>query len=545
MRLGLLLFITQRLFFEVESYTPIGRLTHSSVFVGNNLYFLGGQYGNGSISNEVFYLNLSQSFDVANPPWVDLTSTASIPFGSYFATVASNNVNNSLDIYLFGGVMIDIITQRDSFTSFVYKFNVNTSRWNVPSINGVTPKRRRKINGVIDDSGKIYIYGGVADLLVGSSTSQFFDDLIIFNTIDSLWSISSSSIIRASYSATLLTNGIIVYIGGHEDLDQIVDISKIVLYDTKSSTWTIKTAKLPNQMIDNRSAHTAVLAPNNKIIVFGGSKIANEIFSAKVSPDIIVLNTETEPFEWTTPTITSSIGTFPSLKGHTANLVGNYMIVAFGNITQPNAEPSETNSNIYLMDIRNFTWVNSFQFEPHADNSHQSNEKRVIAAAVIGVIVTVVVIIGAFLIYKWVRKSKSGEKFERPNPDDHSSRHNQGTISEEDRRLNVIEDGRPNDVVDDGRPNDIVDDGRPNDVVDDGRPNDVVDDGRPNDVVDDGRPNDVVDDGRPNDVVDDGRPNDVVEDGRPNDVVDDGRPNVVEDGRPNDVVEDGRPNVID
>lgn len=223
-------------FFGVESYTPIGRLTHSSVLVGNNLYFFGGQYGNGSISNEVFYLNLSRSFDVENPPWFDLTSTASIPFGSYFATVASNNVNNNLDIYLFGGVMVDMITQQDSFTSFVYKFNVNSSRWNAPSVNGIIPKRRRKINAVSDNSGK----GGVADALVGSSTPQFLDDLIIFNTVDSLWSISSSTIIRASYSATLLPNGIIAYIGGHENLDQIVDISKIILYDTKSSTWSIK-----------------------------------------------------------------------------------------------------------------------------------------------------------------------------------------------------------------------------------------------------------------------------------------------------------------
>lgn len=51
-----------------------------------------------------------------------------------------------------------------------------------------------------------------------------------------------------------------------------------------------------------------------------------------MSPDLAVLNTETEPFEWTIPKVTSSIGIFPSLKGHTAKLVGNYMIVAFGNL---------------------------------------------------------------------------------------------------------------------------------------------------------------------------------------------------------------------
>ena len=49
---------------------------------------------------------------------------------------------------------------------------------------------------------------------------------------------------------------------------------------------------------------------------------------AQVTPDIAVLNIET--FEWSIPSISSNIGIVPSLKSHTANLVGNYMIVAFG-----------------------------------------------------------------------------------------------------------------------------------------------------------------------------------------------------------------------
>ncbi len=33
-----------------------------------------------------------------------------------------------------------------------------------------------------------------------------------------------------------------------------------------------------------------------------------------------------------------------------------------GNITQPNSEPlGLSNPNIYIMDIRNYTWVNSFE----------------------------------------------------------------------------------------------------------------------------------------------------------------------------------------
>ena len=72
-------------------------------------------------------------------------------------------------------------------------------------------------------------------------------------------------------------------------------------------------------------------APNSRIIVYGGSRPITGAFSAKVTPDLAVLNIET--FEWSIPSVSSNIGKVPSLYFHTSNLVGNYMIVAFGNIS--------------------------------------------------------------------------------------------------------------------------------------------------------------------------------------------------------------------
>jgi hypothetical protein len=58
-----LLFIIY-LFLEIESFTPIGRLAHSSVLVENKLYFFGGAIDGRSCSNEVFYLDVSQPFNI-------------------------------------------------------------------------------------------------------------------------------------------------------------------------------------------------------------------------------------------------------------------------------------------------------------------------------------------------------------------------------------------------------------------------------------------------------------------------------------------------
>ena len=60
------------------------------------------------------------------------------------------------------------------------------------------------------------------------------------------------------------------------------------------------------------------------IIIYGGE----DIDFIQITPDLAVLNTET--FEWTAPSVSSNIGNVPSLAAHSANLVGDYMIVAFG-----------------------------------------------------------------------------------------------------------------------------------------------------------------------------------------------------------------------
>ncbi len=52
--------------------------------------------------------------------------------------------------------------------------------------------------------------------------------------------------------------------------------------------------------------------------------------NTQVVPDIAVLDTSTGLFEWSVPQISSGIEV-PSLTYHTADLVENYMIVAFGN----------------------------------------------------------------------------------------------------------------------------------------------------------------------------------------------------------------------
>jgi len=69
--------------------------------------------------------------------------------------------------------------------------------------------------------------------------------MIILDTVKDSWSISTpiNSPTRSAHTATLLPNGVIVYIGGVNETQseiQIVDIREINLFDTKSSAWSVK-----------------------------------------------------------------------------------------------------------------------------------------------------------------------------------------------------------------------------------------------------------------------------------------------------------------
>ncbi|CAB4485695.1 unnamed protein product [Rhizophagus irregularis] len=80
-----------------------------------------------------------------------------------------------------------------------------------------------------------------------------------------------------------------------------------------------------------RTSLTAVLSITRwLIIIYGG---INDIYLNPVPDQISVLDTKVNHFTWFTPNIDSAPSTAP-LNGHTATLVGNYMIIAFGmNVT--------------------------------------------------------------------------------------------------------------------------------------------------------------------------------------------------------------------
>ncbi|CAI2197946.1 19760_t:CDS:1, partial [Funneliformis geosporum] len=155
------------------------------------------------------------------PPWTDLTLNSGIGFKSCWAAAAFTNNDNYSTIYLIAGIMRDQ-NQVDAFTSLVYAFNLRSGQWNIPVMKGKIPDRRREFQAVADDFGNIYVFGGGADHYIGSTNVQFLNDMAILNTSDLIWSygpIINAPLPRVGYTATKLSNGVIVYIGGRERIN--------------------------------------------------------------------------------------------------------------------------------------------------------------------------------------------------------------------------------------------------------------------------------------------------------------------------------------
>ncbi len=289
---------------------PSYRKLHNAVLVENKLYIFGGVMDsnseNKSPDNNFFYLDMSISFDTSQLPWKTIPNNAeNLPMGS-FSPVSVGGTAAGI-----GGINNDTIffinSENDLKVPPVHSFNAQKNLWETPNISGTTPIGRNQMRVITDHNSKIYLLSGK-----NSVKGMFILDTINFNC-----KIETNSLIsRLSYGATLLPNGVIVYMGGSDDVNIQNDFKVVYLYDTNNDKWEAKatTGNTP----PNDFGITSVLGlDGNRIIVFGG--IINNILHVL----------DLTSYEWYTP---KTKGKGPVFKRgeHTANVIGKYMVIIFG-----------------------------------------------------------------------------------------------------------------------------------------------------------------------------------------------------------------------
>jgi hypothetical protein len=327
-----LFFISLCLLIKVNAQlSPSYRKLHSAVHVESKLYIFGGfndlnltpenetNY-NKNPDDRFFYLDVSNSFDTSSLPWRQIPDNVkNLPLGS-LSSIATGGVAASI-----GGANNDTIfffnNERDDATksvSPVHSYNSPNNVWNTQSLSGVRPIGRNQMRIVTDYNGKIYLLTGFDFTVQGVTRSN---GLFVCDTLNLNCEIKDASVFsRMSYGATLLPNGMIVYLGGVDR--NFVPISNgfdlIFLYDLIKDRWDSKitTGNIPPRDI---GITTVLGLSGDKIILFGGYSGDNN--------NIYVLDTTN--YEWYVPKVR---GKGPAFKRgeHCANVIGKYMVVTFG-----------------------------------------------------------------------------------------------------------------------------------------------------------------------------------------------------------------------
>ncbi|CAJ0917699.1 20235_t:CDS:2 [Entrophospora sp. SA101] len=297
-----------------------------------------------SVGSEAFYLDLGESFSRRTPKWIERSNANVELMHSSVCKTARNSF-----IFIGGTYKNDHNPERENP---LIEYNHEYDIWLLPYTEEPFDWR---INTqcVSDNKGTAYIFSGYTQFIPTNNIMHILDTV---NMIWSTGSIENAPSYRHGYTSTMLSNGLIVYIGGCND-SECIPTNLINVYDTKINKWSLFSTR--GQDIGFREYHSAVLGPNDSIIIFGGYNYHNHNHHKFPYPHLAVLNTAHASCEWSTPKISNNADTPPLLYGHSATSTDKYMIVAFGYISSK-IKTKKYNKHLYIFDVESYSWVDKF-----------------------------------------------------------------------------------------------------------------------------------------------------------------------------------------
>ncbi|CAG8649108.1 1612_t:CDS:2 [Ambispora leptoticha] len=333
---------------SVNSITPPGRYSHNANLINSKIYFLGGVDERDKLLDDFFFLDVSGGTNFDDFSFQNFLVDMENPGISWGTTVTAQE---SI-IYLYGGLKTN--SNGDwQLANHSYSIDViNSALWTekeIPLDSG--PKGRRSMTSIVDKAGIIYVFGGSNQTIDGETRGNYDTTMYKLNSVTGLWSqaplrtlgIDNTTLPGFDYSATMLGDGKIIYIGGQLANGVYLDMNKVWSYNTLNDQWTLN--QVGGEEISSRAAHSAVLA-------------------------LAILDTTT--WTWSKPLITN-----PSMTrhAHTATLYKNYMIVAFGAHQQNLDSVIISNNFISILDTSNgtFKWVPSLYQSTGPNNSTSNN----------------------------------------------------------------------------------------------------------------------------------------------------------------------------
>ncbi|RIA79221.1 hypothetical protein C1645_841232 [Glomus cerebriforme] len=409
-----------------QNYIPEPLIGNAAVFVESELkiYYIGGinfNYDSNDLEflkSDFFYFNCDPHSKETFAKWTDLKSQG-VNFPLSVFHIADIGGVNQDSIFIVGGVRVK--NPNDT-----YRFNIKTNELSIPVIQGKAPPMRARMNSV-SYKGKIYIFGGLTGF---GSNITFYNNFDILDTVNLIWQIGStvnSPVTRSEYTATLVDE-VIYYIGGRTQQYIFSPMTEIFQYDIVRDTWSLKTATFANTNITPgpRAGHSAVLY-DTKIFVYGGAYFNNDTLY-KLPPNETFVMLDTTTLVWAIPSINDTTDV-PKLAYHTATLLYDIMIVAFGNHTDLPDSEDKSNNLTYIFDLSNRShWFvlpttiittppnTTVKLPTTADAKTPQYLSSSNKMVIVGVIVGLVAVIGMILVILASRRRiKAEREFNHPD----------------------------------------------------------------------------------------------------------------------------------
>ncbi|PKY55268.1 hypothetical protein RhiirA4_448331 [Rhizophagus irregularis] len=380
-------------------YTLVGRFGHTASYMDNKIYFLGGiTKDNIRGANDFFYLDVSIPFNLDSTlPIVDLSNDAHQVYPHFYgvSTVCGSNKDT---IFLIFGV------SKENFSSFSYRF-INNKEWVQNTFGGIV----KWSSAVCNNNGSyIYIYG------------SYDVNKYMMTIIDTTrWDSASSDLNIPNYLGPpiLLPNGRIAYIGERNIHDLLVNLRNIHMYDTNNGTWeNMSTSGIEPSP---RNYHTTVLTQDGLIIIYGGANNKG----APVTDQISVLDIKVSPFTWSILNDIDPVPRSAPYGGHTATIVGNYMIIAFGFYLNATSLLAVLNDQIHMIDVsedNNYKFVKSFTPNitktayptetlatiPNITKAASPTKSAIIGGTTGGIATIIIIVSVSYLLYRKKRTVK-------------------------------------------------------------------------------------------------------------------------------------------
>ncbi|GBC26760.2 hypothetical protein GLOIN_2v1588644 [Rhizophagus irregularis DAOM 181602=DAOM 197198] len=383
--------------FTIAQPTDI-RCCHGSAIADNKLYIGGGLTGAGEdiFTDDFFSLDLTVSFSTLSPTDMPYKENPNVLVKCNGHTLVYAVTKNGGMIFLFGGF------RSEPKGSAIYGYSLELNAWSeVIPTNGVNMpvESTTKIVGVTDSSlNNIYVFD--------NATMYVYDALQ-----KSLYIAPDLAPYQIYYYATvMLSTDEIAYIGGgkrdNNDNQNNIPMDQILLYNTKISTWSTKTAKVSDGVVPSpRKGHSASIAPDGRIFIYGGfDGDENAIESTGSYPVFAVLEYNNGEFAWSSPQLFGQLYQFRIY--HSSHIFGNNLIISFGrNLTHNRLNTIDiidiSNRDNYKV-ITDFVPPGYVSSTPSPSPSSSSSSKNSIIIASVVVSVGSLIIIGC--TYYFIRR---------------------------------------------------------------------------------------------------------------------------------------------